>query len=395
MANTSPVRPEQRGEDLSSSVNTSLSLPLEQLSLTSTTSGAQPWPVTSLKRQQATPSHRHRVEVMNKCFHPEDIPDDDDARFTSVPHENRQPPGITVIFRPKCKERSFWRVNPNSLANEVLALARGNVLSSRIAEDGSLFVTVASRPLANRLLSQTRICGVDVETATPTFHSESLGNIRGVPLESSECDLLEYFRDQDVTAVQRQISYERHGDGSSTPRPKGSVNLGFTGDLPAPPRVRLGVTIYPVEEYSGTPVQCFECQRFGHVARNFRFACGCKARAGSHDQEERTYRAKPRCSNCGGSHTATLSGCPFKKYAAVLRRQQIQRGRPPSPELTRTLDERELQRPDAVQGSNSIVSRAGSLLARSTTEQSSWSSPAEFVLHSTQRLKVKVCNSSG
>ncbi|KAG0421046.1 hypothetical protein HPB47_003053, partial [Ixodes persulcatus] len=63
---------------------------------------------------------------------------DDDASFTIVSYKKNRPAGILILFHPTSKETSFWKVNPNVLAREVLGIAQEKILSHRIAKDGSL-----------------------------------------------------------------------------------------------------------------------------------------------------------------------------------------------------------------------------------------------------------------
>lgn len=404
MKSSWPDRLEQQGDRDSSG---DMTLSLEQLFLTPSMSSAGARPVTVPKWQHGAPPHRltpqapeSETKRLRSTRTPlEDIGDYNDARFPPLSQEDRQSPGITVMFRPICKERSFWRVNPNSLADEVLDIAQEDILSSRITKAGSLLVTVSSRPAANRLLIQTHLSGVDVETGVQTCYWNNLGKIRGVPLEYSDNDLLEYLKEEGVVGVQRQIAYERHGDGSSTPHFQGSVILSFARCISMPHRVRLGFTSYFVEEYFGSPVRCFKCQRFGHIARNCRFARQCKVCAGPHYQNECTSRSEPRCANCGGSHTATFSGCPRKLSAAALRKEQILKGRrltskdAHTPDVRGEIEDATSELPGVGQWNNATVPRVrgspavSASLAPNAPEQTGSLSPAES--RSSQPSEVK------
>lgn len=97
-----------------------------------------------------------------------------------------------------------------------------------------------------------------------------------------------------------------------------------------PNRVYLGFTSHPVEEYFGAPIQCYQCQRFGHIAQNCRSARRCKICAGPHHHKDCNYRSEPNCANCGCSHAATYAGCSSKKAATALRKQEILNGRAPN-----------------------------------------------------------------
>ncbi|KAM7304529.1 uncharacterized protein ISCGN_014429 [Ixodes scapularis] len=201
--------------------------------------------------------------------------DEDSSPFTVVTYRKNRPSGIPVILKPT-GTKSFWKVNPNSIANDILAVTQEKILSHRINKDGSLTVHLASLCSANKLLALHSIGSVEVTAHVPETYSKNLGKIKNVPLEYSNSALLEYLLDNGVTSVQRQIAYYRKEDGSIEEQPSESVLLVFRTDRPMPQRVFLGFTSHPVEEYFGSPVQCFKCQKYGHVAKYCRGPQRCK-----------------------------------------------------------------------------------------------------------------------
>lgn len=109
-----------------------------------------------------------------------------------------------------------------------------------------------------------------------------------------------------------------------------------------PPRVLLGFTSHTVDEYFGPPVQCYKCQRYGHIAQYCRGPLRCKVCAGPHHHKNCTNRQDPKCANCGNRHAATFSGCQSRKTASVIRRQDVLNGKEnrgnaatPNPEVVR------------------------------------------------------------
>jgi len=68
-----------------------------------------------------------------------------------------------------------------------------------------------------------------------------------------------------------------------------------------------------VERYkSNSPAQCFNCQRFGHSSSHCGFSPRCVKCAGPHQTKQctKTPEEDPKCSNCGGDHTANYKKCP-------------------------------------------------------------------------------------
>lgn len=127
--------------------------------------------------------------------------DEDNRPFTIVSYKKNRPTGIPVIFKPSSPEASLWRVNPNEVAKEIIDVAQEKLLSHRIKKDGSLSVSVASLPAANRLLAMTSLCTIEVTASVPHSYSRNLGKIKGVPIEYSDGELHEYLKDVGVFSV--------------------------------------------------------------------------------------------------------------------------------------------------------------------------------------------------
>lgn len=273
--------------------------------------------------------------------------------FTFVSYKKDRPSGIPILIKPTNPGSSFWRVNPNAIASEILAVSQEKLIGHRFTEDGSLAVNVASLASANKLLAITTLVGVTCTATVPKSYSRNIGKITGVPLEYTEEELLEFLKDFGVLSLRRQASYYRREDDDSTDTIyHDSVILHFRPDKPLPTRVMLGFTSHPVQEYFGTAVQCFGCQKHGHIAKYCRGPQRCKVCAGSHHHKECGLKQSPLCANCAGPHAASYGGCPSKKTASLSRKQELQEGRPqkrrsppPNPKMIRTTPVPSLQDP--------------------------------------------------
>ena len=78
--------------------------------------------------------------------------------------------------------------------------------------------------------------------------------------------------------------------------------------------------IYKVEDFHQpvSVMQCFNCQSFGHSAKNCRSKQKCLICGESHSHHEWPNKEarKPKCANCSGPHVVSYKGCPeYKKQA--------------------------------------------------------------------------------
>jgi len=86
------------------------------------------------------------------------------------------------------------------------------------------------------------------------------------------------------------------------------------------------------------PVQCFNCQEYGHTKsyctlRAVCVVCGEPHHSSECIKEKRNCNEK-KCSNCGGNHTANYRGCPIYvelKSKNVLRSQKTPASQTPAP----------------------------------------------------------------
>ena len=81
--------------------------------------------------------------------------------------------------------------------------------------------------------------------------------------------------------------------------------------------------VYKVEEFRQliSVSQCFNCQNFGHSAKNCRSKIRCLMCGEGHSHKGCPNREakKPKCANCRGPHVASYKGCPeYKKQAFRL-----------------------------------------------------------------------------
>ncbi|XP_076266087.1 uncharacterized protein LOC143199857 [Rhynchophorus ferrugineus] len=89
---------------------------------------------------------------------------------------------------------------------------------------------------------------------------------------------------------------------------------------------KIGLSIVKVElqRGNGQPVQCYNCQLFGHSSSRCRAPPRCVKCAGHHETRlcTKVRDEPPKCSNCGDPHTANYTGCSCRPAPRNLRPTQ-------------------------------------------------------------------------
>ncbi len=89
-----------------------------------------------------------------------------------------------------------------------------------------------------------------------------------------------------------------------------------------PKKVFLGFLSYPVREFVLKPLRCFNCRRFGHIARNCKEQRRC---GGDHEYGKCGTGVQPKCCNCGGAHNVAYGGCENMKRENKMQKTKVER----------------------------------------------------------------------
>lgn len=171
-----------------------------------------------------------------------------------------------------------------------------------------LKIKCTSTKQAQELLKCSSIRGENVEITAPRKKINSLpmkkGIIFGVPVEATEEDLKE---ETEATHVMR---LKKRTDGVL--QPTTSVVLTFPPGRDLPHIVYYGYLNFKVRLFIPRPLRCHKCNAFGHAQAHCRkMKHSCPRCAGDHPYSEcQNKEGTPRCSNCGGGHSAAYAKCP-------------------------------------------------------------------------------------
>ena len=151
-------------------------------------------------------------------------------------------------------------------------------------------------------------------------HSKSLV-IKGVPTDITESEFKE-FLDVNKISYAKAERLKSQKDGRVLPIFQLDISDPDEAEALLSQNLACNITgiVYQVAEFRKpvSVMQCFNCQSFGHSAKNCRskqkyLICGeSHYHKGCPNKEAR----KPKCANCKGPHVASYKGCPaYKKQA--------------------------------------------------------------------------------
>ena len=145
----------------------------------------------------------------------------------------------------------------------------------------------------------------------------STGVIGPVDLEEDLLAIKQHLLDKSYPVLELKRLYKRRAKETLATN---YIKVDFDS-INRPPSLVIGFTSYPVNDYHPPPIQCFHCQRFGHLAG----ACNASRKRCVYCSENHTLSDCPKsqkhCANCGSSdHLANYGGCPGYKLAQKIER---------------------------------------------------------------------------
>ena len=76
--------------------------------------------------------------------------------------------------------------------------------------------------------------------------------------------------------------------------------------------LRIGFQFFRAESWIRGPVQCFNCQKFGHIASVCRQSRRCVNCSETHEPDKNCAK-EAKCANCSGQHRSSDRSCPIRK----------------------------------------------------------------------------------
>lgn len=181
---------------------------------------------------------------------------------------------IAIIRFNEKGQENMKKINPFLLTTN-LAGKIGEIQFAKVLNDGNLLVRCNSGEQIDKALKLKEI-GNNKVVSTMKVGAQNEGGckgvITGVPMNVRMEELKKCIKGGNVKEAQR-LKTTKEG----VKKDSGTVMIEFEGENVLK-RVFLGFVSFPVRVYVPKPLRCFNCQKFGHTAKN------CKEKSDIHSR---------------------------------------------------------------------------------------------------------------
>ena len=206
------------------------------------------------------------------------------------------------------EDKQIAKLSPFVIEKQIESIA-GIPKSVKKLKSGNLLIEIDRPQYAKNLLKTTVFFHIKCKCYPHQSLNTSKGVIRCPDLAGvSDAEITEELKAQNVTNA-RRIKVKRDNKLHDTH----TIVLTF-GTAILPRTIRIGYLITKVDVYIPSPLQCYDCFKFGHGTKSCRASdiCGnCGGDGYKHNEQDCKYPTK--CVNCNEEHNARSKDCPIWK----------------------------------------------------------------------------------
>jgi len=170
------------------------------------------------------------------------------------------------------------------------------------------------------LTSRDHLGEYPVKMYIPNSDLYSYGTISPVSLRLSNEKICQWLEADAVKIVKVERLKKRKLDSNEWVDSE-TIKITF-GSNRIPQGVKLCGSFYKTRHFIPFPVQCWKCQRLGHMTSSCKSKIRCRKCTGNHDKKECTSTVM-KCSNCSGPHNANSRDCPVIQKAYNLEKERV------------------------------------------------------------------------
>ena len=233
--------------------------------------------------------------------------------------ENNVPGEKFLIIHRIDENKTMRDFSPILLETVIKNATNNGNTESKFLKSGDILLKTENLKQAQQLIRLTEIMGASIEVKEHKTMNSSKGVIRAYELQNEDQEsLLSYLKPQNVTDL-RFHTVTTNGTTKKT----GIVFITF-GTREVPEYLTVGLLRVRVRPYIPTPMRCFSCHKFGHLAKHCNMkdtpTCyNCNNTKHIHNREDKCLN-ESYCVNCKQSgHNSYNRNCTeYKRQIDIL-----------------------------------------------------------------------------
>lgn len=219
----------------------------------------------------------------------------------------------SILFVPQNATDNLRVLNRQALSVYLENTVPNEIKDVRINTRRNILAIDVMNPSALTILQHvTQLGNIKVRSIVPTNGATITGVIYDIDNEISNADLPILIK----PASEHNVIVHVGRLGNSR-----CVRITFKGDC-LPPYVKVGHFRHQVRPFIPRPMQCFNCQKIGHVKGVCRNSAVCPRCAEPHS-EDNCSATTLKCPNCQGDHCASSKDCPQIKKEITILKQMV------------------------------------------------------------------------
>ena len=176
-----------------------------------------------------------------------------------------------------------------------------------------------SAEVIQKLLKVKKLGEIAITSYIPDKDKYKYGVIYPVSTQVNTEQLLESIVHKENSSQVVRLERMKKRNGSEFIESE-SIKVVFEGDK-LPDGLRIGHCYYKVRPFVFSPVQCYHCQRLGHVAESCRSRVRCLICGEGHDKSECNSNSV-KCALCSGPHKANDKECVYVSKAREVEKRK-------------------------------------------------------------------------
>ena len=237
---------------------------------------------------------------------------------------NSEREGTVIIIKPAEAQSREIMNNPIEL-NRLITnseFSKHKMKDIRVNKRRKLIVMQLENKNAKaiqELLKIKKLGEVAITSYIPDKDKYKYGVINPVSIRVSTDQLLDNIVDRETSVKVVKLERMKKRNGNEFIESE-SIKVVFEGER-LPEGIKIGHSYYRVRPFVFSPVQCYHCQRLGHVANSCRSKVRCLICGEEHDKSQ-CKSNNSRCALCRGPHKANDKECVYVSNAREVEKRK-------------------------------------------------------------------------